>query len=129
MDEIKHFRERLAECQKAAIQIRQGEQIGGTDGKNGLVKAIKKKWPGTVVIKSFIPFEHVSNIRIYSVDLMGTIKASPPDIFTTAEVLKFANEYGTTTEYKGFEQEHFNVIKQHINLQTKERERFSGGCK
>lgn len=80
------------------------------------------------MIKDFKTFEHVSNIRIYTIDVMKTIDASPSKLFDTGNVVKFAAEFGTTVDYKDFEQEHYRVTAQHINLKTKEVARLNGGC-
>ncbi|OBT46758.1 hypothetical protein VE00_02602 [Pseudogymnoascus sp. WSF 3629] len=128
LDEIKQFRERLAECQKAALEIRQGEVMGGTGGSDGLVRAIKRVWPGAVVVRNYKFYERVSNIRLYTVDVEETINKSPPGKFNAGGVVTFAANYGKTADYLPVEQEHYRVTEQHINLQTKERERLNGGC-
>ncbi|KFZ02044.1 hypothetical protein V500_00494 [Pseudogymnoascus sp. VKM F-4518 (FW-2643)] len=77
LDEIKSFRDRLDECHIEIARFRQSDMEGGTNGKKGASKDIKKQWPNAKVVVDKIPWEHSSEFELFAVNTKETVAQSP----------------------------------------------------
>ncbi|KFY17055.1 hypothetical protein V492_00915 [Pseudogymnoascus sp. VKM F-4246] len=121
LDEIKPFRDRLNVCHKAIIRLRQSDMVAGTDGTGSMIKDIKKKWPKALFQLDTARFGNIQSqwVRIFTVNMDETIKKSPKDLFTRAEVWKWITEYGRDiNKDTDTAMDHYKVISQHKATQT-----------
>ncbi|KFY04247.1 hypothetical protein V491_09420 [Pseudogymnoascus sp. VKM F-3775] len=95
---------------------------GGTNGKKGASKDIKKKWPDAKVVVDKIPWEHSSEFELFRINTKETVAQSPSGTFAVKEVDDWVRDYGKNEGDTNAAKKHFNVLKEH--RATMDMERF-----
>ena len=125
---------RLQQAHQQLIVFRQSDMIGGSNGKKGLMKDIKTRWPDAKpkLITNYWSYDN--SIRLFSLDAQGTVDQSP-GVFTVDEVNKYVKEYGSLAQNDATNQarNHWSVLNEHnMNngiVDTKLKSMASGsGC-
>lgn len=80
---------------------------GGTNGKKGASKDIKKQWPNAKVVVDKIPWEHSSEFELFAVNTKETVAQSPSGTFVVSEVDDWVRDYGKNKGDTNLAKKHF----------------------